>query len=153
MKSLLFMLIKSHNLVFPGLLIFYKNKQTRQIKETKQNNNKVKRLEVRDSPCRNHISPRQWRQKTVLMSHRTRWETPRGRYDKHISKFSLSIKPKSNRPVGERNHFWRLLLADFDRAYYRCQQQCRTCTQHSQTTLPQLTVRLSISLVLLKTKD
>jgi hypothetical protein len=88
-----------------------------------------------------------------LMSHRTRWETPRGRYDEHSSKFSLSMKPKFNRPVGERNHFWRLLRADFGRAHYRCQQQRGTCTQHNQTTLPQLTVRLSISLVLQKTKD
>jgi hypothetical protein len=40
-----------------------------------------------------------------VMSHRTRWETPRGRYDEHNSKFSLSMKPKFNRPVGERNHF------------------------------------------------
>jgi hypothetical protein len=40
-----------------------------------------------------------------LMSHRTRWETPRGRYDEHTSKFSLSMKPKFNRPVGEKNHF------------------------------------------------
>jgi hypothetical protein len=40
-----------------------------------------------------------------LMSHRTHWETPRGRYDEHNSKFSLSMKPKFNRPVGERNHF------------------------------------------------
>jgi hypothetical protein len=51
-----------------------------------------------------------------LMSHRTRWDTPRGRYDEHISKFSLSMKPRFNRPVDERNHFWRFLLADFDRA-------------------------------------
>jgi hypothetical protein len=51
-----------------------------------------------------------------LMSQRTHWETPRGRYDEHSSKFSLSMKPKFNRPVGERNQFWRLLLADFDRA-------------------------------------
>jgi hypothetical protein len=39
------------------------------------------------------------------MSQRTRWDTPRGRYDEHSSKFSLSMKPKFNRPVGERNHF------------------------------------------------
>jgi hypothetical protein len=31
--------------------------------------------------------------------------TPRGRYDEHNSKFSLSMKPRFNRPVGERNHF------------------------------------------------
>jgi hypothetical protein len=36
-----------------------------------------------------------------LMSHRTSWETPRGRYDKHRSKFSLSMKPMFNRPVKE----------------------------------------------------
>jgi hypothetical protein len=29
---------------------------------------------------------------------------PRGRYDEHSRKFSLSIKPKFNRPVGERNN-------------------------------------------------
>jgi hypothetical protein len=85
--------------------IFYKKNQTRQSKETKQNNNKVKRLEVRDPPCRNPLSPRQRHQKTVLMSHMTRWETSRGRYDDHSSKFSLSMKPKFNRPVGERNQF------------------------------------------------
>jgi hypothetical protein len=39
--------------------------------------------------------------------------TPRGRYDEHSSKFSLSKKPRFNRPVGERNNFQRLLLADF----------------------------------------
>ena len=67
----------------------------------------------------------------------TRWETPRGRFDEYSSKFSLSMKPRLNRPVGGRNHFWRLLLADFGRAHYRCQQQRGTCTQHNQTTLPQ----------------
>jgi hypothetical protein len=36
-----------------------------------------------------------------LMSQRTHWETPRGRYDEHSSKFSLSIKPKFNQPVGK----------------------------------------------------
>jgi hypothetical protein len=41
----------------------------------------------------------------MLMSQRTSWETPRGRYDEHNNKFSLSMKPKFNRPVGERNHF------------------------------------------------
>jgi hypothetical protein len=40
-----------------------------------------------------------------LMSHKTSWEIPRGRFDEHNSKFSLGMKPKFNRPVGERNHF------------------------------------------------
>jgi hypothetical protein len=31
--------------------------------------------------------------------------TPRGRYDEHNNKFSLSKKPRFNQPVGERNHF------------------------------------------------
>jgi hypothetical protein len=31
---------------------------------------------------------------TSLMSHRTSWETPRGMYDEHISKFSLSYDTK-----------------------------------------------------------
>jgi hypothetical protein len=39
--------------------------------------------------------------------------TPRGRYDEHNSKFSLSKKPRFNRPVGERNYFWRLMLIGF----------------------------------------
>jgi hypothetical protein len=30
-----------------------------------------------------------------------------------IVSFSLVIKPKFNRPVGERNHFWRLMLTGF----------------------------------------
>jgi hypothetical protein len=42
---------------------------------------------------------------SLLMSHRTRWETPRGRYDEHNSKFSLSMKPSLIGPVRERNHF------------------------------------------------
>jgi hypothetical protein len=45
---------------FVFLIKICKQKQS---KETKQNNNKVKRLEVRDSPCRNPLVPRQWRQK------------------------------------------------------------------------------------------
>jgi hypothetical protein len=109
-------------------------------------------------PYRNPLSPRQRCQKTVLISQRTSWETPRGRYDEHSSKFSLSIKPKFNRPIGERNHFWRMLLADFGKEPEKKssawltkdlwrQQQRGTCTQHNQTTLPQLAVRLSISLV------
>jgi hypothetical protein len=60
------------------------------------------------------------------------------------------MKPKFNRPVGERNHFWRLLLTGARRQLMaRCwrQQQHGTRTQHNQTTLPQLAVRLSISLV------
>jgi hypothetical protein len=40
-----------------------------------------------------------------VMSQGTSWETSRGRYDEHNRKFSLSMKPKFNRPVGERNHF------------------------------------------------
>jgi hypothetical protein len=43
-----------------------------------------------------------------------------------------------------------LLLAGARRqlmARCRRQQQCGTCTQHNQNTLPQLTVRLSISAV------
>jgi hypothetical protein len=55
-----------------------------------------------------------------LMSHRTSWGTPRGRYDEHSSKFSLSMKTRFNRPVGERNHFRRLLLADFGNDARRC---------------------------------
>jgi hypothetical protein len=30
-----------------------------------------------------------WLPDGCLMSHKTRWETPRGRYDEHSSKFSL----------------------------------------------------------------
>jgi hypothetical protein len=39
------------------------------------------------------------------------------------------MKPKFNRPVGERNHFWRLMLADFGRAYY--QHQSTTWNLHT----------------------
>jgi hypothetical protein len=39
--------------------------------------------------------------------------TPRRRCDDHNSKFPLSMKPRFNRPVGERNHFWRLMLTGF----------------------------------------
>jgi hypothetical protein len=60
--------------------------------------------------------------------------------------------PRFNRPVRERNHSRRLLLADLSTApqdvfMARClrQQQRGTCTQHNQDTLPQLTVKLLIS--------
>jgi hypothetical protein len=39
--------------------------------------------------------------------------TPRGRYDEHNGKFPSIVKPRFNQPVGERNHFWRLMLASF----------------------------------------
>jgi hypothetical protein len=48
-----------------------------------------------------------------LMFQKTHWKTPRGRYDEHNSKFSLSMKPRFNRRVGERNNFLRLMLAGF----------------------------------------
>jgi hypothetical protein len=40
-------------------------------------------------------------------------ETPRGRYDKNISKSSLSMKPRFIEPVGERTNLRRLMLASF----------------------------------------
>jgi hypothetical protein len=39
---------------------------------------------------------------TVVRSLDYQLGTPRGRYDEHNSKFSLSMKPRFNRPVGER---------------------------------------------------
>jgi hypothetical protein len=39
--------------------------------------------------------------------------TPRGRYDEHISKSSLGMKPRFIEPVGERTNFRRLMLASF----------------------------------------
>jgi hypothetical protein len=33
------------------------------------------------------------------------WESPRGTIDEHNSKFSLSKKPRLNRPEEERQHF------------------------------------------------
>jgi hypothetical protein len=41
----------------------------------------------------------------------TRLGTPRGRYDEHISKSSLSMKPRFIELVGERTNFRRLMLA------------------------------------------
>jgi hypothetical protein len=38
-------------------------------------------------------------------------ETPRGRYDEHNIKYSLSMKPRFIEPVGERTNFRRLMLA------------------------------------------
>jgi hypothetical protein len=39
--------------------------------------------------------------------------TPRGRYDEHSNKSSLSMKPRFIEPVGERTNFQRLILASF----------------------------------------
>jgi hypothetical protein len=41
----------------------------------------------------------------------TQLGTPRGRYDEHSSKSSLSMKPRFIEPVGERTNFRRLMLA------------------------------------------
>ena len=100
---------------------------------------------MRDSPCRNPLSPRQQRQKILMVLDGSGWETPRGGCDEHSGKFSLSKKPRFNRPVGERRDFWSCCWLTSGRAHYRRQQQRGTCTQHNQSTLPQLTVRLSIS--------
>jgi hypothetical protein len=43
--------------------------------------------------------------------------TPRGKYDEHSSKSSLSKKPRFIAPVGERTNFRRLMLASFVTAY------------------------------------
>ena len=43
-----------------------------------------------------------WRDSRLIAM---RWETPRGRFDERSSKFSLSMKPRLNRPVGGRTHF------------------------------------------------
>jgi hypothetical protein len=37
--------------------------------------------------------------------------TPRGRYDEHNSKSSLSMKPRFIKPAGERTNFRRLMRA------------------------------------------
>jgi hypothetical protein len=55
-------------------VFFIKEAKKNKGKKLSKNNNKVKRLEVRDSPCRNPLSSLQWRQKTVLMSQRTLWK-------------------------------------------------------------------------------
>ena len=72
-KSLLFVLVKSHNLVFSRVvffcvfnkgskleqlifLCFLKRGKQNQAKETKQTKNKVKRKEVEDSPCEDVLS-------------------------------------------------------------------------------------------------
>jgi hypothetical protein len=39
--------------------------------------------------------------------------TPRGRYDEHSNKSSLSMKPRFIEPVGGRTNFQRLMLASF----------------------------------------
>jgi hypothetical protein len=57
-----------------------------------------------------HGHPQAWALMAVLTA---QLGTPRGRYDEHSGKFSLSMKLRFNRPVGERNHLWRLMLAGF----------------------------------------
>jgi hypothetical protein len=41
----------------------------------------------------------------------TQLGTPRGSYDEHSSKSSLSMKPRFIEPVGQRTNFQRLMLA------------------------------------------
>jgi hypothetical protein len=86
--------------------------------------------------------------------------TPRGRYDEHSSKFSLSKKPRFIEPVGksqmsEGDVCW---LRDSSGQFIRClvqcftlhQQQYGTWTQHNQELCSQLMMRLSISSVCYK---
>jgi hypothetical protein len=42
--------------------------------------------------------------------------TPRGSYDEHNNKSSLSMKPRFIEPVGERTNFRRLMLSSFTTA-------------------------------------
>jgi hypothetical protein len=87
--------------------------------------------------------------------------TPRGRYDEHSSKSSLSRKPRFIEPVEERTNFRRLMLAGLasalDNLYMasylgRSFAPAATWNLHitQPSTLPQLTVRLSISPVCCK---
>jgi hypothetical protein len=88
-------------------------------------------------------------------------ETPREGYDEHSGKSSLSMKPRFIEPVGERTNFQRLMLASFTTAPDNvCMAPClgrsfapaATWNLHTTqpSTLSQLTVRLSISLVCCK---
>jgi hypothetical protein len=87
--------------------------------------------------------------------------TLRGSYDEHSSKSSLSMKPRCIEPVGERTNFQRLMLASFvatpDNLYMAPRPGCSFAPEakwnlHTTqpSTLPQLTVRLSISPVCCK---
>jgi hypothetical protein len=70
-------------------------------------------------------------------------ETPRGRYDEHSDKSSLSMKPRFIEPVGERTNFRRLMLAGLaiapDNLYMApylgrsfAPAATSNCTQHNQ---------------------
>jgi hypothetical protein len=85
-------------------------------------------------------------------------ETPREGYDEHNNKSSLSVKPRFIEPVGERTNFQRLMPACFVTALdnicmapYPGHSFAPAATWNLHTTQPstlsQLTVRLSISLV------
>jgi hypothetical protein len=88
-------------------------------------------------------------------------ETPREGYDEHNSKSSLSVKPRFIEPVGERTNFQRLMLASFAIApdnLYMAPRPGRSLAPAAMwnlhttqpSTLSQLTLRLSISLVCCK---
>jgi hypothetical protein len=90
----------------------------------------------------------------------TQLGTPRGRYDEHSSKFSLSKKLRFIDPVGKKLNLrrWCLLASRQLQTIYNTprpgfalhQQQRGTCTQHNQVLCSQLTMRLSISPVCYK---
>jgi hypothetical protein len=84
--------------------------------------------------------------------------TPRGRYDEHNSKSSLSMKPRFIKLVGEKTNFQRLMLAGLasapDNLYMAPYLERFLLVWNLHTTqpstLPQLTVRFSISPVCCK---
>ena len=59
-------------------------------------------MEVWDSPCSKLEVPGNGARNSLMVCRQShaRWDTPRGRYDEWSSKFSLSMKPRLNRPVG-----------------------------------------------------
>src|SRR5215216_5294518 len=61
---------------------------------------------MRDCPCEDVLdSPATVPEKVLDGSKcRARWGTPRGRYDEHSSKFSLSYETKVIEPVGPTKH-------------------------------------------------
>jgi hypothetical protein len=79
-----------------------KQKYKKKVSKTIKNKNiESERLPLQKSS----FSPATALEKCLLAVLAAKLGTPRGRCDEHSGKFPSIVKPRFNRPVGERNHF------------------------------------------------
>ena len=136
------------------LCVFEKKKQTKQ--ETKQNKNKVKKIGCERLPLqKSTFSPAMAPEKVLLrpLSQDSLGGTPRGRCEEYNSKFSLTTKPRFNRTRRRKKSLLRMMPLTLAGCTTGVSNNMEPAHNTTKILCPNGTVRLSISPVLLKTKD